>query len=76
MIDARSMKRLSRNQAKAVATIRARTSRRFHQLRDLSSEGVSAEDAAKAVGMKVGSMRDLLYRETGSTTWPIKAVQS
>lgn len=65
--------KLTRSKAKAIAVKKAKAAARFRIARDCSDEGLSKEEAAARAGLTVGGLETLLYRETGSTGWPIRA---
>lgn len=48
---------------------------RFVRAQQLSAEGVDKDQAALRLGMSALGLRNMLYRETGSTQWPIKDPQ-
>lgn len=53
------------------ATIKARALARWRIVRDVSDAGGSMDDAARAVGLTVGGVRNMLRRHTGSGEWPV-----
>jgi hypothetical protein len=48
---------------------------RFVRAQQLSAEGVTKEQASRRLNMTDLGFRNMLYRETGSTQWPIKEPQ-
>lgn len=58
-------------QRKGDLTRQLRARRRWQTVRDLSAEGVSFRVACDKSGLTPGGLRTLLYRETGSSVWPI-----
>jgi predicted transcriptional regulator len=64
--------KLTRNQSKAHIAIRVRAQVRARQAKDLSAKGLSIEEAATALGMTLGGVRSMLFREVGSSCWPIQ----
>lgn len=56
---------------KTTAKAQAKARLRLEQLRQHSAHGSTKQDAAKAIGMTVAGVDTLLYREEGTTTWPI-----
>lgn len=65
--------KLTRGQMKAHAKIRVRAEARFRQAKDLSSKGLSLDEAAMALGMTKGGVKSMLTRELGTQCWPIES---
>jgi hypothetical protein len=59
-------------QTKGDIVRRSRERLRMEQLRQHSQRGTTLQDAADAIGMRVSGVRNLLYRATSSTAWPIE----
>lgn len=62
---------LTRGQAKSHAIRAVRFAARVRVIRNASRDGLGIEVAAQLAGMKITGVRALLYREFGSTNWPI-----
>lgn len=63
---------LSRTQAKAVATKKARAEARWRIVRDCSLAGGSKEEACRRAGLKPSGLNALLTRKVGSQHWPVE----
>jgi len=74
---ARAILRKRRNgptkaQIAARSAIKSKAEQHFRQALALSDEGVSFKDAAKRIGITSSGLSSLLYRELGSTVWPVR----
>lgn len=65
------MKRLTMGQRRGHAAIAARAAARFRVVRDASDEGCSKAEAANRAKLSVEGLNALLYRNLGSSVWPI-----
>lgn len=64
---------MSVGQLKGLATRKARAARRFSIAQEASDAGATRFEAAQAAGMTEAGLSALLYRETGSTAWPLQS---
>jgi len=54
-----------------VAEQKARARRRFQQVKQHSAAGSTKLETATAIGITTGGIDSMLYRELGTTAWPI-----
>lgn len=65
-------RKASRGQRISAAKRHERALATFRRVKEMSANGVSYRDAAEAVGLTEEGLSSMLYREAGSTAWPIK----
>lgn len=45
---------------------------RWRIIQDASAQGRTRDEAAQLAGMKLAGLKNLIYKQTGSTTWPVE----
>jgi hypothetical protein len=61
----------SRNAGLSAASKRAKAQSRFNIIRHASTDGKTKEQAANEARLTLAGLNTLLYRELGSTKWPL-----